>query len=71
MKIKFLKDIELNVIENIELADDYIENPKRKFNKNEIIDVFWFGQHENNIEFELESGAIIVVEGGTFQIIEE
>ena len=60
MKIKFLKDIELNVIENIELADDYIENPKRKFNKNEIIDVFWSGQHENNIEFELESGAIIV-----------
>jgi hypothetical protein len=70
MKMKFVKDAELTVVESC--LNDIIEDSQEKFNKDEIIDVDVFGEYDNRFDIQFGDGSVIMgLERNLIEIIED
>jgi hypothetical protein len=70
MKMKFVKDAELTVVESC--LNDIIEDCQERFSKDEIIDADVFGEYDNRFDIQFGDGSVIMgLEKNLIEIIED
>jgi hypothetical protein len=59
MKLKFLKDVELTVVNSFNIETEKVEETQEKFSKDEVVDVDYFENYAKSMDIKFGDGSIV------------
>ncbi len=59
LKLKFLKDVELTIVNSFNIETEKVEETQEKFSKDEVIDVEYFGNYAKSMDVQFGDGSVV------------